>query len=195
MRAWRPSRLATELTSVAALISALVAMGFTLWPSLKPDPGNERGADLEVLEVERYVTVAEWLRRISSSPADLDARLAEYEEDGYSTGITGQLAYVHVSARGFKRDELAIRWSMYEHPARVPLARGTWDEVDDTTIKAETPLDDVVLEQWMDPVLGRERYFVRFEVRTKHGALLDVADSKPFHGLQPREIKARTSAR
>ena len=186
MRQWRPSRLATEMTSVFALISALVAIGFTLWPSLKPDPGTERGADLEVLEVERYVTVAEWLRRISSSRADLDARRKDYEKGGYATNVTGQLAYVHVSARGFKRNELAIRWSVYKHPAREPRARGNWDEIDDTMIKAETPLDDVVLEQWIGPVPGPKRYFVRFEVRTKGGTLLDVADSRPFRGLIPR---------
>jgi hypothetical protein len=186
MRRWRPSRLATETTSYAALISALVAVGFTLWPSLKPDPGTERGADIEVLEVERYVTVAEWLRRISPSPADFDARRKEYEKDGFLTDATGQLAYVHITARGFKRDELSIRWSVYKHPAREPRTRGGWDDVDDTTIEAETPLDDVVLEQWIGPVPGPKSYFVRFEVRTDSGILLAVADSKPFHGLLPR---------
>lgn len=186
MRTWRPSRLATETSTVVALISAVVAVGFTLWPSLRPDPGNERGANLEVLDVERHVTVAEWLRRISSSPADFDARRRDYEENGYLTDVTGELAYVHVSARGFKRRELAIRWSVYRHPAREPRTRGGWDEIDDTTIEAETPLDDVVLEQWIGPVPGPRHYFVRFEVRTKSGTLLDVADSKPFPGLLPR---------
>ena len=183
---WRPSRLATETSSVIALVSAVVAVGFTLSPSWKPDPGNERGADLQVLEVERYVSVAEWLRRRSSSPEDFDARRKDYEEQGFLTGVTGELAYVRISARGFKRNELAIRWSVYKHPAREPRARGSWDDIDDTMIKAETPLDDVVLEQWIGPVPGPKRYFVRFEVRTKSGMLLAIADSKPFRGLFPR---------
>jgi hypothetical protein len=175
-----------EISTVVALVSALVAVAFTLWPSLKPDPGNERGADLDVLEVERYVTVEEWLRRISSSKADFATRRREYEKHGFATNVIGELAYVHVSARGFKRGELGIRWSVYKHPAREPRIRGSWDEIDDTTIKAETPLDDVVVEQWIGPVPGPKRYFVRFEVRTRDGALLAVADSKPFRGLVAR---------
>ena len=118
--------------------------------------------------------------------ADFDARRREYQEAGYVTNVTGELVYVHVSARGFKRDELSIRWSVYKHPAREPRSRGGWDEIDDTTIKAETPLDDVVIEQWIGPVPGPKRYFVRFEVRTDTGTLLAVADSKPFRGLLPR---------
>jgi hypothetical protein len=185
-RSWRPSRLVNETTSLAALVSAVVVLGFTLWPSAKPDPGIERGADLEVLEVERYVTVAEWLRRLSSSQADFEARRREYEKDDHATNVTGVLAYVHVSARGFKRSELKIRWSVYKHPAREPLTRRIWNEVADTKIEAETPLDDIVLEQWIAAVSGPKRYFIRFEVRNGDGALLDVADSKPFPGLLPR---------
>jgi hypothetical protein len=185
-RTSRAAGLVSALTVLIALGSSLVALGFSLWPTLKPDPGTELGAAVEVLAVERYVTEDEWLRRMSASADDFAVRRAERVRDGRRTDVPGELAYVRVSVRGFKGDKLRLRWAVYDYPAQEPRDVTSWTDVEDTEIEFDAPRDDMVVEQWLGPVPAPRRYFVRFAVRTGAGALLDIADSKPFVGLEAR---------
>jgi hypothetical protein len=163
--------------------SGVTALAFTLWPSWTPDPRSELGARATVLAVEREITVKQWLRRTSSSDKDFDARVADWERRSGSTDIHGELAYVRLSVRGFKRRDVRFRWSIYRESDQERRDQGGDVVIPDSVVHLEAPVDDVVMEQWMGPVPGPQLYFARFEVRTPAGALLDVADSKPFRGL------------
>jgi hypothetical protein len=183
----RPGPSVTKLAGAASALilfaSGVTALAFTLWPSLTPDPRSELGARATVLAVERNITVKEWLHRASSSEEDFAKRLATWEKRSGSTAIHGELAYVRLSVRGFKRRDVRFRWSIYKQSNQERREQGGAEVIPDSVVRLEAPVDDVVMEQWMGPVPGPELYFARFEVRTPEGALLDVADSKPFRGL------------
>ena len=179
-----PSRILAGGTAAIALISALVALGFSLKPDWKPDPRDAIGAHATVLAVERKVTVANWLRRISP-PGELKARRREWIEQSGTTAIAGELAYVRLSVRGFKRRKVDLRWAVYEQRTQRRLrGAGAGSQANrSTTVVLEAPTDELVVEQWLLPVDAPDEYFVRFEVRSPQGTLLDVADSEPFKGI------------
>ena len=180
----RATKLVAGATALVVLISSGVALGFTLRPSMKPDPRDEAGASALVLAVERNVTVEEWLQRTSVSREDLLSRRAAWQRvaGSESTSIEGPLAYVRISLKGYKRKEVRVRWSIYRTTTLERLDEGPAYAAPTTTFKADAPSDTIVLEQPLPPETGPDRYFARFEIRTPDGTLLEMADSKPFRG-------------
>ena len=183
-----PKTTVVAATAVIALIAAVVGLVFDLWPELKPDPRTQVGADLAVIAVERNVTLGEWLERSSGSAEEFARRRADYLDDGGSEAglrIPGELAFVKVSVRGFKRRGISVRWAVYDAATqeRVAGLAGRPEGREATEVDLEAPTDEFVAELWLGPVPGPRRYFVRVEAREGGGTLLAVADSDPFRGL------------
>jgi hypothetical protein len=184
LRAVGPAKLlVTGATALVLLGSSLVGLMFAVWPALKPDPRDVVGARATVLTIERNVTVRDWLTRTTNSRQDLARRVRAWERQAGHTDIHGELAYVRLSLHGFKGDQVRVRWSIYYDRSRRPASHGTLDPIPDTIVTPAAPANEFVIEQWMQPVPGPVRYFARFELRTKDGQLLDLAQSGPFRGV------------
>jgi hypothetical protein len=193
LASYRP-KVATGTAAFVALASSVVALGFSLWPSLKPDPGDEFSAHATVLAVERYVTVDEYLARSSVSPQNFAERRREWQgrEGHSSTELSGFLAYVRVVLKGFKHGEVRLTWSFYSYKTKQrvhpdPAVKRPF-EAPKTIVAAAAPSDETVVEQPLPSMPTGKSYFVRFELRTENGVLLDIADSKRFNGLVVRGV-------
>ena len=182
-----PKATAAVITSVVALIAAFIGLGFDLWPTLRPDPRTDVGADLTIVAVERNVTLRDWMRRSSGSPEEYRRRRAEYVREAEGVGamaFPGELAYVEVSVRGFKRRGVILNWAVYNARASErTTVESSMEQGQHTSVGLDAPKDEFVAELWIEPVFGRRLYFVRAEAREPDGTLLAIADSKPFRGL------------
>jgi hypothetical protein len=99
----------TAVTAAVALASAAVALGFQLWPSLKPDPRENLAASVTVFAVDRHVSFGEWLRRTSWTPAVYRRRRqGQFQASGVRRPgdaravlrLPGELIYVVSEIRG-----------------------------------------------------------------------------------------------
>jgi hypothetical protein len=177
---WKKLTFAT-LGVVVALASSSVALVFTLWPGLKPDPGLNFAADVSVFGVDRGVLFGDYLRRTTFTPKEL-ARA----RDGYPASllrVRGEVVYVQSTLEGFKRRSVVLRWSLYDARSKQRLRGENFSQISAAQLHLEAPTDRTVQEIWLPPPPGKGPYFVRVELYDKRGVLLAVADSAPFAGL------------
>jgi hypothetical protein len=170
-----------------AFATSVVALVFTLWPGLKPDPRDRLNAQVSVFAVDRGVTLEAWLRRTTFSEDEYREARARYlaslgvaEKD--ASGLlasSGQSAYVASTVEGFKRRSVRLRWSLYDHATNRRLPQ--FSNESGARLNLEAPSDRTLQEIWLPP-LGRGRYFLRVALYDGDGTLLDVADSRPFRG-------------
>jgi hypothetical protein len=184
---WRPSAGFAAVTAVIALISAIIGLVFDLWPSLRPDPRTELGSEVTVLEVHPYVTMREFLRRTTVSTSQYRRRLqAEMAARGGSREaleIPGYMAYVRISARGFKRRRLSMHWFYIDPRSRRRQRTHTWRPTSES-VAGEAPNDEFVAELWLPPIFDRRLHLLRIEIRNPDGGLLAIDNSRAFRGLK-----------
>jgi hypothetical protein len=193
-RALATLRSAGPMTvGAVAVISSALALAFALWPTLKPDPRDRLGADLGVFAVETRVTHDAWIRRVSPTPGDYGklrtATLRDASLDGDSPGAEderqilrqrGTLFYVKMTIEGFKRRNVTLRWSLYSERTRRRLPEPGLHDVPVAGVRLEAPTDRSFVQVWVPPVASTGRCFARFELVTRGGTLLAVADSPRF---------------
>jgi hypothetical protein len=179
-------------TALLALASSLVALVFTLWPELKPDPRERLGADVAVFSVEPGVRYGDWLERTSPTDEVLDRRREDYVEraalPGQLTaadqrallGVTGGVAYVRLTIEGFKRRNVRLRWSMYEARSGRRVGDRGFHDVPAAEVDLDAPTDRSVVQLWFPPPPSPGEKFVRVELSSAAGVLLAVADSERF---------------
>jgi hypothetical protein len=174
-----------------AAVAGLVGLVFTLFPGLRPDPGDTFGAKVAVVRVEPGVTADEWLRRTTFSPTAYRQRRAEFlrgpsgsqpdpESARGNLRLRGRIAYVSSALEGFKGESVAVRWSLYDARSKQRLDRFT--NVVAGRIKGDAPSDRTELEVWLPPAPGRGPYFVRVDLYDDRDNLLDSTDSTAFRG-------------
>lgn len=165
----------TAIGTLVALISAAVALVFTLWPGLRPDPRSNREAEVAIFAVERGVSYGAYLKRTQREP---DPRI--------DPTLRGELVYVDARVQGFKRQTVQLRWSAYHADTRTRYQAPALGDVRDSERTQETPTDSFVQPIWVFPVHCADRhFFVRVELADSDGLILAVADSKAFRGLRP----------
>jgi hypothetical protein len=181
----------TAVTAVVALLSSIVAVGFALWPSLKPDPHEKFSAEVVVLRIDRHVTVNEWLHRITFS-ADAyrrmrDARVRAELGPGFDRvsardllALSGEVAYVESTLEGFKRSSVVLRWSLYDARTHARIRQFSGRSL--ALLRLEAPTDRTIQEVWLPPVPGTGPYFIRVALYDKRGVLLAIDDSARFVG-------------
>lgn len=168
---------------------------FTLWPGLKPDPGDRLGADVSIFAVEPGVTYQSWVRRTSNTAEEIRTRANEYISQASIPGeaadphtrrqlllVKGSVIYVRLTIEGFKRGSVILRWSMYNarNNQRVPVS--DFHDVRAGDINLDTPSDRSVAQLWVPPAPGQSKVFIRVELVSREGTLLAVADSGKFAG-------------
>ena len=180
---WR--RVGPWTAASVAFATSLIALVFTLWPGLKPDPRDRLNAQVSVFAVDRQVTLEEWLRRTTFSEDEYRAARDRYLE---SVGVArtdadgllasaGQSAYVASIVEGFKRRSVRLRWSLYEQATDRRIPR--FSNQSGARLSLEAPSDRTLQEIWLPP-LPRGMYYMRVALYDGDGTLLDVADSRAF---------------
>lgn len=168
----------TGVAAGIALFSSAVALVFTLWPGLRPDPRTNHEAEVSVFAVERAVTYGDYLERTSPTggPTRQGAK-------GIDHDLPGQVVYVSARVLGFKRSSVMLRWSAYDARTEMRLPSEALGGVPDVERTLETPTDRFVQPVYVYPLFGPTKYFVRVELVDSDGLMLAVADSEPFRGL------------
>jgi hypothetical protein len=150
----RFSRLAwTAIVAGVALASSAVALAFTLWPELKPDPRASLAANLKALAVERDVALRDYFRQIRRDASGLD--VAELR-------TRGAVVYLQIGIEGRKHRDLVLRQHVYRAATRRRVPGEP--DVADAFFRADTPND-----RWVHPVFipgpfRRYDVFVRLEL-------------------------------
>jgi hypothetical protein len=148
-----------------AVLASAIALGFSLWPALRPDPRESLAAELHVKTVERGVTLRDYLTR-RDLPADAGPSALRAQ---------GQVVYLQVLIKGRKHGELSLLQVLYNARTRRRIP-GQGDRRD-STFEADTPND-----QWIYPVFVADAngwnvpVFVRLELFDR-GILLAFADT------------------
>jgi len=170
-----------------ALVSALVALAFQIWPWLRPDPRESLSADITILAVDRNVTLLEYLRQTTFSASEFAARRKEYMNQAQLTpatssalfAIRGHVIYVASTIEGYKRRSVVLRWSMYQSSGRR-LRSESFSGVQASRVRLDAPTDRFVDEIWFPRPPRSGRYFVRVALYDRNNVLLDIADSARF---------------
>jgi hypothetical protein len=155
-----------------ALATGAVALAFTLWPALTPDPRTMLSASVIVEAVEPGVTLGSYLARYE--PAQLKGRLTEPQTT--ANRQPGDIVFLHVQVQGRKHGTLTLDTFTYDWATK----RAT--SPDETPVggrgfKPDTPDDQWIAPVWVaDPQLG-EPFFVRLSILDR-GVLLAFADTK-----------------
>jgi hypothetical protein len=183
------------LTALVALASGALGLVFDLWPGLRPDPRSSHVGALSVFAVERGAKVADWLGQL---PTDERAAERRYYLRTYFSGIgpatpagvhtalasKGELFYVQVHIEGFKRETVALRWSMYSAVSQKRLTPSTiTGDTAGGVVVGASPSDTSIVPVWGPQVPVAGPVFARFELLDAHDNILAVADSPRFPGL------------
>jgi hypothetical protein len=185
-RAWWRRLGPAQLATLIALVASGVALVFTLWPGLKPDPRDRIAGTIAVFAVDREVTLGQWIDRTTFSADDCRRAIRASSASRGELATQGEVAYVTSRIEGFKRRSATLRWTVYESKSQRPLIAEGLSGVESARISLEAPADASVQEVWLPPPPTHGmRYFVRFALYDGNDTLLAVADSKPFLGVDP----------
>jgi hypothetical protein len=162
----------SSAATVIAVVASAVALAFSAWPALRPDPRDVLAAKLHVETVEPAVTLGDYLRRThqhleGASSSDLRTR--------------GYVVFLQIQIEGRKHGGLELHQVLY----RASTGRRISDQgpTQDTFFRPDTPND-----QWIDQVfVPTPPYdypvFVRLELFDGE-SLMAFADTRPI-GASP----------
>lgn len=119
-----------------AVVAAAVALAFSLWPSLSPDPRTILAASLSVQTVEPGVTYRDFLERVGEDPRRRNPRVLQGR---------GYVVYLRVRIEGRKHGSLRLDQLQYVAANRRRIPGQTRPE--DSSVEAGTPND-----QWIHRV-------------------------------------------
>jgi hypothetical protein len=171
-----------------ALVSSAIALTFTLFPRLAPDPGTNYRAQVSVFAIEHRVTYGEYLHRIAFTPAHYRARRAEALKDtspDARAGVLrapGDLVYVSSTVEGFKHGSVSLRWSLYDARTGTRVPGPDFSDAPAADLDLDAPTDRTMQLVWIPPPPGPGWYFVRVGLYDDNDTPLDIADSRRFRG-------------
>jgi hypothetical protein len=166
--------VAAVVTLVGAVLAAAIsgtALVFDIWPSLKPDPKERVGAELQSLARDINVSRGEYLGRVG--------RVATGDENPKEIG---NVYYIRAEIEGFKRSTLRLRWFTYNADNQTRLPRLRASDREEPVFKPQAPLNAQIAQVWVPTPSHEGKYFVRFELYSKN-VLLQIVDSKRFESL------------
>jgi hypothetical protein len=172
------------LAALVGLATLLLSLLFQLAPGLKPDPGDNVGADVQVLTIEPHVTVGRWIDRAFDGASE-DKMRARFGHE--QLNFSGSVLLVRMAVDGHKHSDVVLRYRIFKaaDQERVTADLGTGFALP-TRIDIDAPSERSVQLMWL-PDLSAETddFFVRVELSDGDG-LLAVANSPKIHkGLLP----------
>jgi hypothetical protein len=167
--------LGSSATPAVALVASAVALAFTLWPSLSPDPGTMLAATLKVEAVDRGATHYSYLEqyypeRASALNGSQQSRLRRE---------TGSVVNVLVQIQGKKHGNVRLDYVAFDWSGKR-LIEGQGEPTPEG-FRADTPNDQWIAPIFVnDPALPGDRlvhaFFLRFRL-FDGGVLLAFADT------------------
>lgn len=158
--------------ATVAAIAGAIALAFSLWPSLSPDPGTNLSATIKVRSLEPGVRYDDYLQRTFDRSATVDG------------AASGTLVSVQINVAGRKHSGLRLYQYLYHLSNRRRLPDQPPSDAKDAGFEADTPSD-----QWIQPVwityAGEENVFARIELYDGK-TMLAFVDTKNLDG--PRAI-------
>jgi hypothetical protein len=169
----------TMTVAAVALLGSLLSIGFTLFPSLKPDPRDHVAAALSVFGVDPGVTMGDFLRR--AHPGDWKAAARAYGIDpgGAQLGFPGEVVYVRTQVDGYKHRSVTLIASFYDARTQSrldPSALGGQQNTVATKIGLDSPSSSSVQLFFIPDLKGEPPVIIRVEMYDSRG-MLAVADS------------------
>jgi hypothetical protein len=185
--------------AVVALVAGIVALLFTLFPSLKPFSPTNLSARVTVWTVERGVTRDQWRWRVASGDKKMYERWVKDDvkvvpEGGGACRVLGSqpghIVYVSVVAEGFKAHDLTLRAAMYGADTRRRIEDPQAEEYRPLArVPVNAPTARSIEEIWIADPDGPKWEFARVELSDPKGHLLDVDDSPRFRKLTLHEVQ------
>jgi hypothetical protein len=143
--------MSSPAATAVAVIASGVALTFTLWPGLAPDPGGVLAASMAVQTVEPRATLGSFLARFH--PDQLKRLNAD------ELAPMGFVVYVRVQIQGKKHGRLSLDELNYDWRSKRPLSVESPPSA--VGFQPDTPNDQYVAPVWVaDPQLSRA-FFVR----------------------------------
>jgi hypothetical protein len=154
------------------VVASAVALGFSVWPALRPDPRDALAAQLDVKTVEPGVTLDDYLQRTGYRVK------AATRED---LGTRGYIVYVQIQIKGRKHGNLELHQVVYRAATGRRIANQ--GPTRDAFFRPDTPND-----QWVNQVFvpgpGYDfPVFVRLEL-FDGDSLMAFDDTHPIRGAR-----------
>lgn len=161
-----PGRAWAVWGAVLAAAPASLALVFTIWPGLTPDPGTQLSATMQTKIVDPAVTYRQYLDDVGERPPPDDA--------------PGATVYVVVNIHGRKHEDLDLFYSVYDAKARTRIRQDAPPREPVSAVSADTPNDQWVAPIWVG-TLGDEhqKVFVRTEL-WDGSSMLAFSDTPSF---------------
>jgi hypothetical protein len=171
------------IAAVAGLASVLVSLLFQFAPSLKPDPGDNVGADVQVVAIEPDVTVGQWIARAFNGQAEQDMR-AKYGQE--QLVFRGSVLLVHLSVDGHKHRDVSLTYRIFRRSTQRDVTSSlTTSFAPPAKIGIDAPSERSVQLMFLPDLSDEDDLFLRVELSDADG-LLAVATSPQIHrGLLP----------
>lgn len=156
-------------TAIAVIASA-VALAFSAWPALRPDPRDVLAARLHVQTVEPAVTFDEYAQRTYLHlDAATPSRLLR---------ASGHVVYLHIQIEGRKHANLDLHQFLYRASTRGRI-RDQAPDMRDAYFRSDTPNDQWIYEVFVPGPSYDFAVFVRLEL-FDGSSLLAIADTPPI---------------
>ena len=160
--AWRT--IGTAITGIAVAL----ALTFTLWPGLLPDPRANLSATMEVQKLETGVRYGQFLGRIHEPTRGLEADVVCQ---------VGTVVYVKIGVEGRKHGDLSLeQWLHTSDGRRAPYQEAA--SAEDSSFKPDTPSDRWVQPVWISTI-GYEDVYARLELYDGR-TMLAMVETKPL---------------
>jgi hypothetical protein len=197
--------------SVVTLLGLLAGLKYQIDPRSKPDPNERLSAALSVMAVERKVSIADYLHRVSD-PGDFvqqvdrfvrqqvnDQRPTRLElqcERQRQVHLHGFVVYAKITVDGLKRRSVALGSALYEERSRRRIPQSEAIFPPHRLVSPTDTFVDAVFVNHPSAERPGARYFVRLELRDQGDhTLLAIANSRPFHDFTPPVMRSRPCPR
>jgi hypothetical protein len=180
-----PRRAWATFLAVVTAGPATVALVFTLWPGLRPDPGDHLAAEMQAVTVDPDVPYGDFLHYVDAHPAGVAAGTRR---------AAGAVVYLKITVHGRKHRNLDLFYSIYHARTRARYRGETVSRSPASYFRADTPDDAWIATVWVPNPPAFDRVFVRLELYD-HGSMLAVADTRPFRFPQPSLDPSAASVR
>jgi hypothetical protein len=189
-RRWPQWLTVAAVSSLISLAAGALGLVFVVRPNWRPDPGERQVARATVVDVDRGVSIADYVGRIGR---DVPKVMGDYV--GYGGGVPrithclpGDVYYIQQNLEGFKDRSTSIVKYTYDGKTGRRL-RGAFQTVSGGApildVKHSRTIDQSVVPVWVQWPFRNGRFFVRFEIFHKK-AFLTLVDAPPFSMSQER---------
>jgi hypothetical protein len=186
------------LTSLTALVAAVVALIFQIDPGRSPDPKVQESAKVTVTTVDRNVVdpaARQAGTRVCSTLAGSSGRSPSTAASALGKAPVGAVVYARLHVHGLKHGVVRVRCGVFNAAQNVAIASPAMGEP--VALSEEvTTNDEAVAPLFVELPTYPGELKVRVAAFDERGTMLDYGDSKPFPSgvLASPEVRRATAS-